>query len=78
VAQEKEFTEVLRRERLKEDILLSGQDPISKLQGLMRLGYSEETANDIVERYQFGQVNPVYYERIDFEESGYDDIDRIT
>lgn len=61
------FDEVLKREREMEEILLSSQDPVSKVKNIMGLGVEEEEAHEMVERYQIGQMAPVYYERLEFE-----------
>jgi hypothetical protein len=49
-------------------VLLSERDPVTKVQQIMRLGLEEEEANELVARYQIGQLTPVYYERLAFEE----------
>lgn len=51
-----------------EAILMSSLDPVSKVRRIMALGVEEEEANDMVERYQIGQMTPVYYERLRFDE----------
>lgn len=56
------------QERRLEEILMSSIDPVSKVRQIMGLGFSEEAADDIVERYQTGQQAPVYYERLDFDD----------
>lgn len=51
----------------EEDILMSNEDPITKVQELIDLGYDEEDATELVNRMQIGQLDPlVYYERLDF------------
>lgn len=55
-------------EKRLEDVLYSDTDPVSKVQQIVDLGYDEEVASEIVERYQIGQHTPVYYERLDFED----------
>lgn len=60
----------LEREREIEEILLSQDTPISKVQHIMQLGIEEEAAEELVERYQIGQTAPVYYERLYY----YDDL----
>lgn len=62
------FEDILQRERDMEQILLSEQDPVSKVKKIMGLGVDEEEAHEIVERYQIGQMAPVYYERLEFDE----------
>jgi hypothetical protein len=55
------------QERRLEEILMSGADPVTKVRHIMGLGFAEEVADEIVERYELGQRAPVYYERLDFE-----------
>lgn len=62
------FEDIVRRERAIEEILLSDREPVSKVQEIMTLGIAEDEANDLVERYQIGQMAPVYYERLEFGE----------
>jgi hypothetical protein len=62
------FAEKLEQERAVEEILLSQRDPVSKVQQIMKLGLEEEEANELVSRYQIGQMSPVYYERLNFED----------
>lgn len=57
--------ERLRRDRRIEEILVSDNTPIGKVQLIMQLGVGEEAADELVERYQIGQMAPVYYERLD-------------
>lgn len=54
----------IQSERLLEEVLFSDADPVLKVQRLINIGFDEEVANDIVERYQIGQNAPVYYERL--------------
>jgi hypothetical protein len=51
-------------QRQVEEILLTDEDPIAKVQDLVDIGFEEETANDIVERYQIGQSSVIYYEQL--------------
>jgi hypothetical protein len=53
--------EVLRQ---VEEILFADEDPIAKVQNLVDLGFDEEAASTIVERYQIGQTDVVYYEQL--------------
>jgi hypothetical protein len=62
------YAEKLEQERKIEEVLLSERDPVTKVQQIMRLGLEEEEANELVARYQIGQLTPVYYERLAFEE----------
>lgn len=55
-------------EKRLEDVLYSDTDPVSKVQQIIGMGYDEEVASEIVERYQIGQHAPVYYERLDFDD----------
>ena len=55
------------QERRLEEILNSGADPVTKVRHIIGLGFTEEIADEIVERYELGQHAPVYYERLDFE-----------
>jgi hypothetical protein len=63
-----EFHEALRRERDLERVLVSGLDPVTKVQRIMDMGVEEDEANDMVEKYQIGQMAPVYYERLSFDD----------
>lgn len=45
-------------------ILKTDSDPLSKVRQIMRLGFEEEVADDMVERYLLGQPAPVYYEQL--------------
>jgi hypothetical protein len=54
------------QEQRLEEILFSNIDAASKAQGIIRLGFDPEVADEIVERYQAGAQAPVYYERLDF------------
>ena|GEM_PF-1941303 len=54
------------QERRLDEVLYTDLDPVSKVQQIIRLGFSEDTANDLVERHQLGLQSPVYYERLDF------------
>jgi len=56
------------QERRLDEVLYTDLDPVSKVQQIIRLGFSEDTANDLVERHQLGLNNMVYYERLDFIE----------
>jgi hypothetical protein len=62
------YAEKLEQERNIEEVLLSERDPVSKVQEIMHLGLEEEEANELVSRYQIGQMSPVYYERLNFED----------
>ncbi|HSX15123.1 MAG TPA: hypothetical protein VLE72_04470 [Candidatus Saccharimonadales bacterium] len=53
-----------RTRRSVEDVLARDEDPIAKVQDIVDLGFDEEVANDIVERYQIGQSQVVYYEQL--------------
>lgn len=55
------------QERRLEEILMSRTDPVTKVRHIMGLGFTEEAADEIVERYELGQRAPVYYERLEFE-----------
>lgn len=59
----------MEREELVEQVLLSSLDPVSKVRRIIALGLDEEEASDLVERYQIGQMTPVYYERLHFDEN---------
>lgn len=50
--------------RAVEDILMADDDPIAKVQDLVDIGFEEAAASDIVERYQIGQSDIVYYEQL--------------
>ncbi len=55
----------LGRENAVEGVLGSEDTPLNKVQRIMHMGIEEETAEFLVERYQIGQVTPVYYEMLD-------------
>ncbi len=55
------------RRKLVEQILTANKDALSKVRELVHLGMDEEDADDMVEQYQIGQSQPVYYERLDFD-----------
>lgn len=55
-------------QRRLEDVLYSDNDALTKVVQIMQLGYDEEVASEMVERYQVGQYAPVYYERLDFDQ----------
>lgn len=61
------------QERRLEELLYTDLDPVSKVQKIVRLGFSEEAANDLVERHQLGLQNTAYYETLDFVEGDEDD-----
>ncbi len=65
---------ILHREQRLEDILFSDLDPIKKSQKIVKLGFDQEVADEIVDRHQIGTRGPVYYERLDFADID-DDID---
>lgn len=51
-----------------DDILTRDEDPVTKVQQIVNLGFEEEVANGIVERYQVGQNAPVYYEQLPLDQ----------
>ncbi len=51
-------------QRQIEAVLWRDEDPIKKVQQLIDLGLPEEVADSLVERYQIGQSNVVYYEQL--------------
>jgi hypothetical protein len=64
---------VFERERLEEEVLVSNLDPITKVQRLIDMGYDEENAHELVERYQIGALQPVYYERLELDDFDFED-----
>jgi hypothetical protein len=58
--------DVIWQERRLEEILFSNAAPEVKVQQIVRLGFDQEVADEIVERHQIGTQAPVYYERLDF------------
>ena len=48
--------------QVKSAILDSSDDLITKVQKVMRLGFVEEVADDLVERHQLGFKQPAYYD----------------
>ena len=54
------------QEQRLEELLYADLDPVSKVQRIVDLGFSEEMANGLVERQQLGLQNTVYYESLDF------------
>ena len=63
-----EDMDMLRREKQTEEILMSRLNPMEKVKQLMHMGLDEEDADEVVEKYQMGQMVPVYYEKLDFNE----------
>ncbi len=59
------FASDLERERQIEEVLMSQRDAVTKVRRLVKLGVEEEEADEIVGRYQTGQMSPVYYERLE-------------
>ncbi|MBW3538446.1 hypothetical protein KY386_03050 [Candidatus Parcubacteria bacterium] len=57
----------LKQEKKIEETLLSDRDPVTKVRQMMRLGLDEDEANELVARFQIGQMAPVYYERLEFD-----------
>lgn len=66
-------SEQLRQERRLEEILDTDIDAVRKVQHIMRLGFSEEAATEMVERHEMGLQEPVYYERLNIPE--YDEVE---
>lgn len=62
-----EFNADLRRERAIEEILLSNALATTKVKQIQSLGVDEDEAEVLVSQYQAGQMAPVYYERLDFD-----------
>ncbi|HSX02647.1 MAG TPA: hypothetical protein VLI05_05040 [Candidatus Saccharimonadia bacterium] len=58
---------VLWQERRLEEILYSSSDPAAKVQQIMRLGFDEEIATELVERHLIGTQAPPYYESLSFD-----------
>ena len=54
------------QEQRLDELLYADLDPVTKVQMIVDLGFSEETANSLVERHQLGLQNTVYYESLDF------------
>jgi hypothetical protein len=52
-----------------EAILDSNKDALSKVRELVKLGMEEEQADYVVGQRQMGQDLPVYYERLDFDDT---------
>lgn len=47
-----------------DEVLMLDEDPVTKVQQIIDLGFEEEVANAAVERYQIGQQSAVYYEQL--------------
>ncbi len=58
---------VLWQERRLEEILFSNGDPTQKVQQIIRLGFDEEVASELVERHLIGSQMPAYYETLEFD-----------
>ena len=59
-----ETASVVAQQRQLRKILASRDPLMTKVQRVMRLGFGEEVAEDLVERYQLGQQPLAYYERL--------------
>jgi Holliday junction resolvasome RuvABC DNA-binding subunit len=46
------------------DVLASDRDANTKVQAIVKLGYDDDAADEIVEHYQMGQNMLNYYERL--------------
>lgn len=55
------------QERRLEEILFSNGEATEKVHQIMRLGFDEEIANELVERNMSGSRMPVYYETLQFD-----------
>jgi hypothetical protein len=55
------------QERRLEEILFANTDAASKVQQVMRLGFDEEIAGELVERHEIGSQMPIYYETLEFD-----------
>ena len=58
---------VLWQERRLEEILYSNSDPAVKVQQIMRLGFDEAVASELVERHLIGTQATPYYESLSFD-----------
>jgi len=47
-----------------EAVLGRDEDPIAKVQNLVKLGLDEADADEVVERYQIGQLGQIFYEQL--------------
>ncbi len=56
------MTDEQQRVEQLEEILFSNEIPTEKVQRVIRLGYDEEVASEMVERVQTGNRLPLYYE----------------
>lgn len=63
-----EFKGALKREQAIETVLLGNDEATVKVKRLRNLGVEEETAEEMVNNYQIGQMAPVYYERLEFDD----------
>lgn len=45
-------------------VLFSNEPPNEKVRQIIKLGYDDEVASDLVERYYYGRQMPVYYEKL--------------
>jgi hypothetical protein len=59
--------DVIWQERRLEEILFSNADPAAKVQQIVRLGFDEEIASELVERHLVGSQIPAYYETLEFD-----------
>lgn len=53
------------QERRLDEVLNTDLDAVSKVQRVMRLGFTESAASRLVERHQLGLQMPVFYEHLD-------------
>jgi len=49
------------QQRRLEEVLMSNLDPLTKVRQIVALGFSEESADYMVELYQQGRATPAYY-----------------
>jgi hypothetical protein len=68
-----EYDSAIWQEKRLEEILFSNISPVAKTQQIVKMGFDQEIAEEIVTRYQIGQHAPVYYERIDGFADDFDD-----
>lgn len=68
----------LQQEQRLYEILYSNIDWVSKVQNIIKLGFDEEVAEEIVEHHQAGSRAPVYYERLDFADLDDEDTELFT
>ncbi len=59
--------DVIWQEKRLYEIMYSNATPTEKVQQIVRLGFDDEVAEELVERHESGSKAPVYYETLEFD-----------